>query len=234
MVTLRHDVDLVVARLLVLRTNTGLFVANLVQLRRNLRDGVIVVHEVLHLQTALLDFGHYLWQTQIVRFAHQERDKLVQAVVVLLCTTIQFQSAGLLNGSEHLVVVVRTKWYALQPHHTAEIPLELFTSCIMSAWSEETITEKDILVVLHKIAGSIDGVHYLLDFLYVDVALLPCKDVIAREQLVGNVIERCIMMRHGIDLLVETRPALHIVQHLVHVATESYHHRQQLVFLHLA
>ena len=130
--------------------------------------------------------------------------------------------------------MVRTEWYALQPHHTAEIPLELFTSCIMSARPEETITEKDILVVLHEIAGSVDGVHDLLNFLYVDVALLPCKDVIAREQLVGNVIERCIMMRHGIDLLVETRPALHIVQHLVHVATEPYHHRQQLVFLHLA
>ena len=226
MITLGHDVDLVVARLFELRTNTGLLVTNLVQFCRNLRDGIIVVHEILHLQTCLLDFSHYLWQTQIVRFTHQKRDKLVQAVIVFLCTTIQLQSTGLLNGSEHFVIVVRTERYALQPHHTAEIPLELFTSCIMSARTEETVTEKDILVVLHKIAGSIDGVHYLLDFLYVDVALLPCKDVIAREQLVGNVIERCIMMRHGIDLLVETRPALHIVQHLVHVATEPYHHWQ--------
>ena len=42
------------------------------------------------------------------------------------------------------------------------------------------------------------------------------------------------MMRHGVDLLVETRPALHIVQHLVHVATEPYHHWQQLILFHLA
>ena len=128
----------------------------------------------------------------------------------------------------------QTERHALQPHHTAEEALQLLAAGVVAARTEETVTEKDFLVVLHEITGRVDGLHHLLDLLFVDVTFFTRKDVVTREQLVGNVVERRVMMGHGVDLLVEARPSLHVVQHLVHIPAELCHHWQQFVFLHFA
>ena len=234
LVALGHDIDLVVAGPFVFRTDTRLLVADLVELGGDLGDGLVVVDEVFHLQTGLIDLGHHLCQTKVVGLAHEVGDEVVQYLVVLLRLLVEFQRTGLLHGGQYLVVVLQSEGGGLQPHHTTEVTLELLAAGIVTTRTEEAVGELHLLVVLHEIAGAVLGSHDFLNFLDVDGTFLRAVDIIASEQLVGDVVESDIVLGYLVDLIVEARPPFHIVQQLVHVAGESNHQGQQLVLLQLA
>ena len=66
LVALWHHVDLVVTGLLKLGAYACLCIADFRERTGDLGDGLLVVYQVLHLQSGLLYLGHHLHQTEIV------------------------------------------------------------------------------------------------------------------------------------------------------------------------
>ena len=222
------------ARILILRTDSRLGVADLVEGSGNLGDGIVVVDEVFHLQAGLLHLGHHLRQTEVVRLAHEVGDEFVEGAVVLLRFLVEFQRTGLHHGSQHVVLVVQSEAGGLQPHHPPEVALELLCAGVVASRTVEAVGERYPLEVGHKGAKVVFGFHDLPDFLCLDIVFTWLGDILASKQFVGDIVESCIAVCDFIPFLVCARPSLHVVQQFVHIATEGGHQWQQLLLLHLA
>ena len=90
----------------------------------------------------------------------------------------------------------------------------------MASRTEEAVGEHDVVIVLHELAGVVDGLRRIPYFLGLDGTSLAVEDPLAGEQFVGDVVELGVMMGQCFDLLVGARPSLHVVEQFVHVAGE--------------
>ena len=214
------------------RADTGLLVADLLEVLLQLVHRLLVGQQLLHRQSCLVHLVDDLWNAQVVVLTHEEGDELVQSVVFLLDVGVVLHHVGNHDGCIHLLFVIHAEGHTLKPHHTLEILLEHMVAGVVTTWTEEAVGKRQILEIGDESAGAVSVIP---DMCY----LFSHELVIARigrhacEEMVGHVEEADVT---GSCVLDDLLTALivdgpHLLHHLVAVVV---HQGIELVGLQLA
>ena len=230
LVALGHEVDLVGAGGLELRTDARLLLGGLLDGCTHLGKVFLARNDGLGGLSRLLQLVVDLQDGDVVGLAHQEGDGFEEGVVEFLDARVAAHNLGHEQRRLELLFLVGSEVHTLQPHHGAEVAFDFLGTGVMAARSVERIGVFHILVV-KELGIVVLGVHHLADFVVHHLCVIG---VYGRSRLAID--EGCCDGEIG---LVELARGLHRFAHgrgemLVELDGEQVDDGVELLFLNAA